>query len=295
MKNRTGRKLLTAAFFVFSTSLFVSCSKEDVMEETISSSRKPKTTTTTTETPTTTTNYSHTVNWDNRSDGSYAYNHANEDFKNAIYWNTYSSITTGGKLKATLAKGVVGPSGGVMSRMDVPDASEYQLQFDMMFDSQFDWSAGGKVGFGFLVGNGQTGGSSISDGTGGSARLMWEKNSSGRVYLKPYLYFKDMSGTWGDNLGKTYPASGSIQTGTWYTVKMYIKSNTGSNTDGHIQMVINGTIVLDQAIRWTTDDTKRLINRVCFENFRGGSESYWASTTDGHLYFDNVQMAVLKY
>ena len=66
-------------------------------------------------------------------------------------------------------------------------------------------------------------------------------------------------------------------------------SYRGSNTDGRIQMVVNGVTLIDQSIRWTTNDLQRLINNVCFENFRGGAETYWQSATDGHIYFNNVK------
>jgi hypothetical protein len=202
---------------------------------------------------------------------------------------------SGGKLRTTLTKNVVGPDGGLVSWIDAPDRSQYQLQFDMMFDSQFDFSAGGKVGYGFLIGEGNTGGDPGWDGNGGSARIMWYKNWDGRVFLRPYIYYKDQPGQYGDDFGKTYPASGSLQKGTWYNVKMFFKANTGSNTDGRIQIVINGTTLLDQAIRWTTNDLQRLVNRVTFETFRGGADATWTSATDGNIYFDNVSWSVLAY
>ncbi len=45
---------------------------------------------------------------------------------------------------------------------------------------------------------------------------------------------------------------------------MYIKSNTGNNTDGHVQMKINGATLIDQDMRWTTNDSKRFINNLSF-------------------------------
>lgn len=226
-------------------------------------------------------------------DGLYSLTQATTDFKNVLGWAPARMNISAGKMKTTLAKNVVGPDGGLVSWIDVPDAAGYQLNFDMMFDSQFDFSAGGKIGYGFLLGEGYTGGVPGTDGNGGSARLMWYKGWDGRVYLKPYLYYKDQPGQYGNDFAKSYPATGSVAKGTWYSVKMLVKSNTGSNTDGRIQIVINGTTVMDQAIRWTTNDLKRMINRVCFETFRGGADASWQSTTDGHIYFDNVSLATI--
>lgn len=306
MKTLLHTKIATlASVLVFATAV-VGCSKEDVKEDmvqaptqeagelaatTTSTTAEPGTTTTSTSTSSTTTlstaTFSRFVNFDARANGAYGYSQANQDFSSAIYYNTSNSQVYNKQLRTTLTKGVVGPSGGTMSRFDTPDGSEYQIQYSVMFGSNFEWSKGGKVGFGLLIGDGFTGGGSATSGTGGSARLMWF-NNNGRVYLKPYLYHKDQPGTWGDDKAKTFPASGSIQKGTWYNVQMYVKSNTGWNTNGRIRIVINGVTLIDQAMRWTTYDTKRLINKVSFENFRGGSESYWASATDGDIFFDNV-------
>jgi hypothetical protein len=198
-------------------------------------------------------------------------------------------------MKTTLLKYQIGPSGGNVSRVDVLDAQEYQLSFDMKFAADFDWSAGGKVGFGFLIGEGNTGGDPAWDGNGGSARIMWKKRSDGTAALVPYLYYKDQPGTYGNEFGKSYPATGSsLQKDTWYNVKIYVKSNTGWNTDGQIRIVINGTTLMDQAIRWTTNDLQRLVKNVCFETFRGGAESYWQSATDGSIYFNNVTYTAIR-
>jgi hypothetical protein len=58
--------------------------------------------------------------------------------------------------------------------------------------------------------------------------------------------------------------SGSIEKGKWYKVHMYVKSNTSNNANGHVQLKINGEAVIDQSIRWTTNDSKRLINNLSF-------------------------------
>jgi len=302
MLNFQVKRLATIACFFLTIASVVSCSKS--VDKKISTSMIDITPTTITETKTTTTTtptttaplYSKTVNFDNRVDGAYGYTLANQDFTNVSFWGDQSrSIISGGKLKTVLKSNLLGGDGGNISRVDVPDAAEYQLNFDMMFDQNFDFSWGGKVGFGFLIGNGYTGGVPGWDGNGGSLRLMWYKNTStSPVILKPYVYYKDQPGTYGNDFGKAFPATGSISKGVWYNVKMYAKANTGSNTDGRVQMVINGVTVLDQAIRWTTNDINRMIKHVSFETFRGGAETYWQSSSDGNIYFDNVSYTAIK-
>lgn len=291
-------KNLTAAGVIFLLALLmVSCTKDvKTSQSTIGASLVSLTPTnlnSTTSTSSSNITNSFSINWDNRADGPYGYTPANQDFSNnVLFWGDQSrSQISGGKLRTTMKANLLGGDGGVISRVKVTNAAEYQLSFDMMFDPNFDFSWGGKVGFGFLIGNGYTGGVPGWDGNGGSFRVMWYKNTStSPVILKPYVYYKDQPGTYGNDFGKAYPSNGtSIQKGVWYNIKMYAKANTGSNTDGRLTMVINGTTVIDQAIRWTTNDLNRMINNICFETFRGGAETYWQSSNDGYIYFNNVK------
>jgi hypothetical protein len=229
-----------------------------------------------------------TVNWDNRSDGTYTTAEAAEDFGNISGWVESRAYNSSGTCRITLLKNALSGAGGVVSTIDIPDGQQYELTFDVKYHSQFDWSRGGKVGFGFGIGDGNAGGDPAWDGNGGSLRIMWYQDDSNRVYFHPYVYYKDQPGQYGDNFGKSYPSSGSINRSQWYTVYMFAQSNTGSNKDGWVTIKINGTTILNQAIRWTTNDAKRLINSLWFMTFRGGSETYWQSSTDGYIYFDNL-------
>lgn len=178
-------------------------------------------------------------------------------------------------------------------QIDVPDGSEYELTFKVRFGPNFQWSRGGKTGFGFLLGDENTGCNKADDGNGGSARLMWynatnQKDNSGsdNPYFRPYVYYKDMPETCGDNFGKQ---SVTLAKNTWYTIKIRVKSNTGSNFDGQVFYSVNGTTLLSKNdIRWTTNTAKRLIRHISFHTFRGGSQDYWASTSDGLIYYDDL-------
>lgn len=221
-------------------------------------------------------------------DGSYSYSEASSDFGLAALtgWNEDRAYISGGWARATLAPNSV--SNGLIAGADISDGSAYEATFKVRFHSQFDWSRGGKVGFGFLIGEGNTGCDIATDGNGGSLRLMWY-NNNGRVYFQPYVYHRDMAGPCGDTFGKTYPTSGSLVKGNTYTVHLYVKSNTGSNKNGWVQVLINGATVLDQSIRWTTNDAQRLINRLSFHNFRGGKDvAVWGSSQTSYIYFDDL-------
>src|SRR5688572_16606092 len=230
------------------------------------------------------------INWNNHANGVYTNSEAAADFGNVSGWNDSRTLISNGTCRIKLLKNALAGACGVIARIDISDGSAYELDYDVRFHSQFDFSRGGKIGFGFLVGEGNTGGDPGWDGNGGSMRLMWYQTDAGRVFFQPYIYHKDQPGKYGDTFGKSYPASGSLNRAQRYHVHMYIKSNTGSNTNGHLQIVIDGTVVLDRDIRWTTNDAKRLINRMSFSTFRGGSQTYWQSTTDGYIYYDNLSV-----
>ena len=239
---------------------------------------------------------SRSVNWDNRSDGTYTQAEAISDFGNIGGWNEDRIINSAGTTRVKLEKNLLSNEGGVIARIDITDGSEYELQYDVKYHSQFEWSRGGKVGFGFAIGDGNAGCDKADDGNGGTARLMWYTDNDGVTKFKPYIYYKDMPDQCGYDFGTSYPASGSIQRGHWYTVKLYVKSNTGSNYNGKLKITIDGTTVVNQtAMRWTTNDAKRLINSMPFTSFRGGSSSNWESSTDGLIYlFREYSEALLR-
>jgi len=230
------------------------------------------------------------INWNNYADGTYPVTNAKADFGNASGWADNRAWISGGVLRVRLLPKALSAAGGMVSNIAVAEGTAYELDYDVRFHSLFDWSRGGKLGFGFLVGEGNTGHAPGWTGNGGSIRLIWYQTSTGRVVFQPYLYYKDQPDLSGDNFDHSYPASGTICKGKWYHVHMYIKSNTGSNTDGHAQIVINGTVLLDKDIRWTTNDNKRFIKNISFHTFRGGDTIDWESSSLGYIYYDNLKV-----
>lgn len=221
--------------------------------------------------------------------GPYSRSEAAEDFGNVSGMNEARSMISGGRFRATLEPGLLSGAGGNLWSVDVTDGTEYEMRYTINFHSQFDWSRGGKVGWGFSVGDGASG-CVKANGNGGSLRLMWYTNDSGRTYFQPYLYHAGMPSNCGDTFGKTYPSSGSIQRQTNYAVTMRIKSNTGTSPNGRAVVMINGTTVLDTPVQWTSNDVKRQIRNVWSHSFRGGSQDYWTSDTVGYIYYDDFSI-----
>lgn len=234
------------------------------------------------------------LTWDNYENGIYKEEDAKKDFGSLTKWNNRININNKA-LEVKLLAGKVSGDGGVVTSLRIPEADEYRLSFDVLFPEDFIWSRGGKVGFGLLIGDGNTGGDKADDGNGGSARMMWYTSDNGETRFKPYLYYKDMPGQFGDNFvsAAAYPTSGSLEKGKWYNIVIHTKSNTGDLKNGHITYLVDGHIVLDEDIRWTTNDVKRLINQLTFSTFRGGSQDYWKTDVDTYLKLDNLKLEKL--
>lgn len=231
----------------------------------------------------------HTVNWNNISNGPYTKEQEIKDFGAVNSWQSKGTEIIDGTCKISLLKNALSGEGGHLAKHAITPGTEYEVSFDVKFDVDFEWCEGGKVGFGFGVGNGFAGNHPAWDGTGGSYRLMWYKSPKDTsVYFHPYGYFKDQPTGTGFDFKKEYPKGGSIKKDQWYKINLYVKSNTGSNVDGWVRLEVDGYKVLDQPIRWTTDDSMRHFNTLWFETFRGGQGKSWMSEQDGYIYFDNV-------
>ena len=235
-----------------------------------------------------------TVNWNTLSDGMYSTGAASKDLGTLTGWNEARAAIAEHTLRIKLEKNALSSAGGIVANVALEEGSEYEVQYKVKFPAEFEWGKGGKIGFGFRIGDGNTGCDKADDGNGASARLMWFTSANGNVRLKPYLYYKDMPDDCGSGFDTAYPSTGSIQKNTWYLVQIYIKSNTASNEDGWVKFTVNGSTVLDRKIRWTTNNAKRLINKLAFSTFRGGSTPDWETTTDNYVYFDDLTYTKIK-
>lgn len=232
---------------------------------------------------------SRSINFNNYAPGNYTEANAANDFGNVYTWSPSRTYISNQNLRVTLLANDLGKSGGLITGVDIPNHTQYTLRFDVRFHTDFHWGRGGKVGLGFKIGEGNSGCDPATDGNGGSARMMWTTHGENiPPRFKPYLYFYDSPSDCGYDFGAFYPASGGLQRGVWYSVEIYVKSNNGSNVDGRIKYTINGTVMLDRAIRWTTNQYQRTIKQLVIANYRGGSTPDWMAPVDSHIYFDNI-------
>ncbi len=187
---------------------------------------------------------------------------------------------------------------GLRCRIDVPERDGYELQFDVIFQSNFSFSGGGKVGFGFVVGKGVSGldTTAIREMQGGSFRVVWDLQN-GNHYLCPYVYYQDMVNENGrDFINHRFP----LEARKRYTIRLRIESNTtGDSADGYAKMEISTnygntfqTVWEKSDIRWSGNEDPffRHIRQFYFQNFRGGRGSqYDGDRGDQSVYFDHVK------
>ena len=173
------------------------------------------------------------LNWNNRTLGPYTQTQANLDFGAIYNWNQSKADialakdnTTGCRI--TLAPNSTGTANGIVGIVSIATGQEYQVDFDVMFNWNFTWGLAGKVGFGFSVGEGNSGCDPSWDGNGGSFRIVWYHIDrwlpTKRVVLKPYVYHVDMPNTCGDDFNGKIMASFEILE---RHASFFFKNNTG--------------------------------------------------------------------
>jgi len=164
------------------------------------------------------------------------------------------------------------------------------LEYNVIFEPGFDVKAkGGKLP-GFGGGTVPTGGISRTDGF--SARFMWRSSStSGKVQLYSYLYANGSTETYVDLV---YPNGSKVLVapGEKITMKQRIKMNTGNNSDGILQVWVNGQLVLDnKKVAFSKNLTKQVyVDVFYFSTFFGGGDTSWAPGNDCYISFNNIKV-----
>ena len=192
------------------------------------------------------------VNWDNWTHGdNYTVPMARADFGHISQFTQVEQARTmisQGRLRVRLLENETGSSGGVITYSNINSHSGYEMTYTMRFGTVFDFESAGYFGFGLGIGDGLL---AAPSGKGAGFRLRWAKAPNGEVYIHPYLNYADQSGPEDNDFGVRYPATGSIQKNTLYTIKMVFKANTKMNKNGRAELYINGVQVLNVPVRWT--------------------------------------------
>ncbi|TGV02742.1 polysaccharide lyase [Flavivirga rizhaonensis] len=227
--------------------------------------------------------------------GPYTRSRANSDFGDTgSISNTELnrlSITTGTQLSVKLLKNSTGSNGGQFAKIPIQRSTNaYTLKYRIKFPSNFEWGLGGKIPglSGGAAYSGCTGSQARSKGDGWTSRIMWTKPLDGSApHFYPYIYYSAMTGNCGNKFNKRY----NIVKNKWYSVEMYVKMNTGTNSNGILRIKINGTTLINQTnMKWVTKNAGREIDGMMFGVYRGGNDSNWWVSKDTNILFDSFQL-----
>lgn len=197
-------------------------------------------------------------------------------------------------LKITYPANNYGTNGtGVNAPLRFAERSEVFATYKVRFDENFDWggtSEGGKLP-GLGSGDNCSGCTVCTGSNGLSARLMWR--TAGRGVL--YLYHMDKPGTCGDDLQLNNPDGTSFffQKGVWYKISERVKVNTGSSSNGEVEVWINDQqALLKTGLKFVTNGAK--IDNFYFSTFHGGGSNSWAPSRTSYIWFDDLKIGRSK-
>jgi hypothetical protein len=185
------------------------------------------------------------------------------------------------QLSAATADTEHGGAQAYLAWQDGP-ADEAYLRYYLRFPIGFDFVKGGKLPG--LYGGRMNNGRKIPDGANGfSTRYMWRAGGAGEVYA--YLPTSTVHGT---SLGRgrwTWP------TGAWTSVEQHVRLNTPGQSDGLVQVWLNGTLVLEQdGLTFRTTPSLQ-IEGLFFSSFFGGGDASWATPRDQYADFAGFEIA----
>lgn len=204
------------------------------------------------------------------------------------------------------------PWGGITGsfakrHIDGINRSSYNIRFEFKFHKYFDFDKGGKIGYGFNIGDGIAGcrGAKSKNDEGGSFRIMWrgvndpktgpctvDKVKTTKANIIPYIYHRRMPKPCGDDFGKKF----AIERDVWYTVVMKYKANTKNNANGIARVEIGKhgkrrTVLLNRTnMVWSFSKSKRNVTGITYSLFRGGGDASWASHQKSSVQFRRVQL-----
>lgn len=186
----------------------------------------------------------------------------------------YNVTYPGGKFGVDVVQGV--PTNYVT----LPPAKEYWLDYQVWFESDWQWVKGGKLPG--LVGGSHTTGCKDIVPNGWSARFMWHENGGGHFYY----YHQDRVSDCGDS--KNFPSGDTFRKMAWNRITEHVVVNAPGKADGSAQAWLNGVKVTDfGGIKWrgSVADNVALVDQVSLQTFYGGSTGDWSPSQTTHSRF----------
>ncbi|KAI9366633.1 hypothetical protein BD770DRAFT_417382 [Pilaira anomala] len=155
------------------------------------------------------------------------------------------------------------------------------LSYDIAFDNSFDFVKGGKLPglYGGSTSEGCSGGEKATGTNCFSVRLMWRNKGAGEAYA--YIPTSDrLCSTKQVSCNSDYGTSfsrGVIQfnTGKWTHLDLYIRLNTGSDSNGILKVWQDGSLKINQQhIQFRSSDSVGISSTMFSTFFGGGSVDY---------------------
>ena len=190
----------------------------------------------------------------------------------------------------------------------LPTNSQCRVKFSLYFADNFPWDAtsthsvGGKLG-GFSIGTGEASGGNFSP-TGSTYRLTFHAGGAALGYLYPEVKQSISSHNIGWALADQSPQLQQVseindgihiwstnplhfKKGQWNAIEMYMKLNTPGKYDGVMELVVNGSKLSLNTVRYRNDNA--IINEWALDTFfGGGSLAYAPPQTTKTWYADFV-------
>ncbi|EFI28468.1 alginate lyase [Coprinopsis cinerea okayama7 len=190
--------------------------------------------------------------------------------------------------------------------VDLTTAKEATFGYSVFFPEGFAFNRGGKLP-GLYGGNSNEEATSCSGGRRDtscfSVRLMWRRDGDGEfyTYLPPGFDsnnrlcnvppFSECNPTYGASVGR---GSFRFPTGTWTTVAERVRLNDPGQSNGEIQLFVNGQSVLNVGGLVLRDSGAGRIRGIQAQTFFGGSTADWASPKDQDIYFSDFSVAITQ-
>lgn len=86
----------------------------------------------------------------------------------------------------------------------------------------------------------------------------------------------------------------SFATGDWTVVAQRVQLNTVNETDGEIELFVNGESVIHATGLTLRTQASSVFRGVHFQTFFGGSDNTWASPVNQTTYFAGISGAVVN-
>ncbi len=219
------------------------------------------------------------------------------------------NVISGGALRAQYpANKILGPETGFLFDTSFADTEEAIMEYRVKFGPDFYWAYGGKLPG--LGGSDQSKSRGLPDGltkdqntiqNGFSARLMWRPLSytpagkdavEGRIVFYTYLPYRDIN-KGGVDMPDRDVAEIKVVGNQWYTIKQHLKLNTLGQSNGILELFVNGVSVYKatNVVFRRPDKPNVKINAAIFQSYRGGSTvEDFASPKTEYIYFDDFKV-----